>query len=444
MPYTMASLPDNVKRLSEQKQRQWLSVWNSAFSRCEKDGEGDCEASAFRQANGVVFSVGEPADRARLATFTLPAVAEPSGDFVLRQGKIFEAGDYPDHAFTITPEELRETVAAFQPVPLVLDHLATRHGITTVFDGKLGELRAVELGPDGQSLLGTVALPRWLDEVLGAGERKVSVEIDRQTRQLTALGLTTNPAIPDAALLSAYATFAGRRHSSADLKDLQAIHDLAVAQGAECTATMSREDAGEKGRTQMGFKDAVARWFSAGMPDDFDPAVDDAGKAALSDPKTPASQGDDALKASFAQELAARDSRIAALEAERRQNAAATFADSLVTAKKALPAEKPAIVAAFVRAAEDDAVHPATVTLGEGKSGGRVDALKALYDARPAHILTAETLPPDLNVEQVIAAFAAPKDQTTLTEERRRQLLAASPLGQAVLNAQNAQNGKGG
>lgn len=56
MPYSMDTLPDAVKKLTAEKQAQWLEVWNSAYSSCtEKNGDKvRCEQSAFAQAWGVV------------------------------------------------------------------------------------------------------------------------------------------------------------------------------------------------------------------------------------------------------------------------------------------------------------------------------------------------------------------------------------------------------
>jgi len=55
------SLPENVKRLPERQRRQWVSVWNSAFSRCmagdtriTSPNTNKCEGFAFQNANGVV------------------------------------------------------------------------------------------------------------------------------------------------------------------------------------------------------------------------------------------------------------------------------------------------------------------------------------------------------------------------------------------------------
>lgn len=58
MPYaSVVDLPENIKKLPAKKQRQFMHVWNSAYSRCTSNG-GDskaCETRAFAQANGVVL-----------------------------------------------------------------------------------------------------------------------------------------------------------------------------------------------------------------------------------------------------------------------------------------------------------------------------------------------------------------------------------------------------
>ncbi len=57
MPFSSVSdLPSNIKKLPAKKQRQWMAVFNSAFSAATKEGKStkDAEGSAFAQANGVV------------------------------------------------------------------------------------------------------------------------------------------------------------------------------------------------------------------------------------------------------------------------------------------------------------------------------------------------------------------------------------------------------
>ena len=54
MPYSDANdpgLPKYVQKLPDKKRRQWIAVFNSTMERCSGD---DCEAKAFRNANGVV------------------------------------------------------------------------------------------------------------------------------------------------------------------------------------------------------------------------------------------------------------------------------------------------------------------------------------------------------------------------------------------------------
>jgi len=56
MPYSGASdpkLPSNVQKMTATKRAQWVHVWNSAYKSCQSKDGADCEAAAFRQANGV-------------------------------------------------------------------------------------------------------------------------------------------------------------------------------------------------------------------------------------------------------------------------------------------------------------------------------------------------------------------------------------------------------
>ncbi len=53
MPWEIGDVEKHIKGLSDKAKKIWVSVANSALSRCmEKDGK-DCEASAIRQANSV-------------------------------------------------------------------------------------------------------------------------------------------------------------------------------------------------------------------------------------------------------------------------------------------------------------------------------------------------------------------------------------------------------
>jgi len=59
MPYSMdqpEKLPENVRKLSEKKQKVWVEVFNSAYKACQEEEETPekCETTAFAQANGAV------------------------------------------------------------------------------------------------------------------------------------------------------------------------------------------------------------------------------------------------------------------------------------------------------------------------------------------------------------------------------------------------------
>jgi hypothetical protein len=194
-----------------------------------------------------------------------------AGDSVVREGKIFEAGNYPDKNFEMTPDELRRAAAAFQPVPLDLEHTPT------VLDGKLGTLEAVRVSADGRTLFGTVRLPRWLDDLLKDGERKVSCTWTAATKRLQKLALVMNPRVSDAALMTCFAqrhdTVHGQSllqqlhdqtartgaiclpppgaadfHSQHERNGIQAVHDVTVAHGAMCAPRTGSAFSGDAGQ----------------------------------------------------------------------------------------------------------------------------------------------------------------------------------------------------
>lgn len=55
MPYTVDSkdLPKNILAMDAKKREAWVNTWNGVFAQCEKDGGEDCEARAFKMANGA-------------------------------------------------------------------------------------------------------------------------------------------------------------------------------------------------------------------------------------------------------------------------------------------------------------------------------------------------------------------------------------------------------
>jgi hypothetical protein len=170
---------------------------------------------------------------ARLAIFSLPhAPDKVDGLDVLRSGKLFQAGDYPDKEFSMSEAELAAAVAAFEACDIDLEHTPT------VLSGKLGRLESVTLSDDGKSLHGIVRLPKWLDDQLGETECKVSATWDRVTKQLKGLALVIDPRVPDAVLMAAFAAFAaeeGRHDTRTGQSVVQRLHNVAAEAGAVCT-----------------------------------------------------------------------------------------------------------------------------------------------------------------------------------------------------------------
>ena len=221
-------------------------------------------AIAKRKGFKIPNAWKETAKMAEFAEFALDTntVTKTSdGEYVLRTGKIFEAGDYKDKNFQISPEELLEAIDDFRPVDLDLEHMPT------ILDGKLGKLEAVALGDNGWDLIGTVRLPKWLDSQLGDGERKVSATWDRETKKLTKLALVRNPRVADAALMAAFAAneIAGGTQIEELVKNvmthwfeenaaqfakqtydgmsvMQSIHDRAASAGAVCKEPEKKTD----------------------------------------------------------------------------------------------------------------------------------------------------------------------------------------------------------
>lgn len=116
-------------------------------------------------------------------------------------------------------------------------------------------------------------------------------------------------------------------------------------------------------------------------------------------------------------ELEALRAQVAAAQAaqaqaagDARQLAAAAFADRMVAEARALPAERDAIAAAHLKAAQAD--------------GELLSAIEAMYTARPAHTLAREAIPAGAG-----GTLAAPG---AVTAERSAALLALTPLGRAA------------
>lgn len=443
----------------------------------------DDRATAEMSAHFATFDLGSPE-------------ASASADVVLYPNSLlFEAGDYPDKDFSLSPEELCLAAESFSdPVPVDLEH------VPTVLDGSLGELREVRPSEDGQKLFGTVAIPKWLDAVLPEGKRKVSCTWDRETKTLGGLALVVKPRITDAALMSAFAAakepavFKGahrtghgaytiqnvhdmaaragalcdpdnssssRFTSSRERSTIQQIHDHAVKGGARCAIMNDRsvamygaENPPHQRRRSMTLKERFLALFGKTETPPDDAAVDGfltALKAEAANPETETATTPEkpAAPASFADspEAKAMQAKIEKLERENRvaaiQRDAVVFADAEIAAERSLPSERNDLIADFTQAALDDHENPRKVTFsaadGKAVSGGRIDYLKAKHARRPRTLLTREQLLPDDLPEGARVVFAAETDKEKKpSDERLAKLMSYSELGRHALKQQKA------
>jgi capsid assembly protease len=143
----------------------------------------------------------------------------------------------------------------------------------------------------------------------------------------------------------------------------------------------------------------------------------------LREEKAPAA-GDDVENEQLRKELAD-------LLKQRIESEAKAFVDAQLAASRLLPAEAEGAVADYLQAAADDAAMPLA-------SGSRVDRLRQRIEARPSHKLTQELV---INGRDHRVIKADENDQTEVSEERRRELLAKTGAGRAALRSINQLKG---
>lgn len=375
------------------------------------------------QKFGIEISAGM-----NFATFDLgPQTAEDDG-FIYRAGKIFAAGRYEDKDFEITPEELVASAAAFERVAIDLEH------VPSVLDQKLGFLEAVEAADDG-TLYGVTALPKWLDDLLEEGERKVSATLDRATKRIAGLALVRSPRVTDAALMAAFA-------ASAD--GMQQMHDLSRKHGARCAASYAHDAApsGRKGTKPMTLWEKFKAALGAVEVDD-EPLVPN---SAPVPPSTPAAQPGPVPQASPSTEGLAPaqiefNQRLLASNVEMRRQLARSEAErwveSLVHGNVIAPVERSGILAMYAGLAEDEATESKKVSFGTDPlgqpagEGTRLQAFMALFERRPKHQLLAEIRPGEYQ-----ALFNNPVTNDAdkqLAPEQLATFLDMSPLGQRAI-----------
>lgn len=467
----------------------WPSLFAGGWNASDDD-EDDPHAPDDEDSNETPSA---PHPETTMSTFAL----DPPTEEMVRyeNALLFRAGDYSDKSYAMTTAELAEAAEDFQAVPNVVDHVAARFGIPTIFDGKLGHVESVRLSGDGTELRGTVAIPKWLDTTWTGGPKQVSCEWDRKTKRLRALGLVVKGRVPDAALMAAFsaahldtapALFSAAhrtpqgsmalqelhdhaaRHgavcdpdnsaafaSSRERSGIQKVHDLTTEHGAKCSVMSGAKPAmyganpSSKGKI-MSMKEKFLALFSGRAEQPPDAAVE-AFLSELTASKVTETETPPVVKtvvATFADspEARAMQKQIDDLKAANRlkdiTSDAATFADAEITAARALPSERADLIAVFTQAALDDHDHTTVVTFsdnsGKPTTGNRVAALKALHGRRPSHGLLKEYIGQDNLPDSARVLFA---DRSEKKDEfdaaRHDRLLAMTSNGQAAIARRN-------
>ncbi len=119
---------------------------------------------------------------------------------------IFKSGHYPDKNFSMSKDELKETISKFSnPVALGLEHIPT---ILSNRLGKLVELKDAGEDEHGNALMSGLALiPSWLDAIVPAKDRKLSAAFDRTSKSLIGCDFVIKPRVDGAAMMSKHHPF---------------------------------------------------------------------------------------------------------------------------------------------------------------------------------------------------------------------------------------------
>lgn len=394
---------------------------------------GDCECLNFcnctfeRSRSGqAAFSIAE-ADEPGGHSMTTPAV-----DYVEREGKVFEFGDYPDKQFSLTADEFRAAnpdggAGAF----VDLEHFRKPHALL----GKLGSVVGTEV--KGNALFARVRFPRALDDLLGSDERKVSCHFGPDKR-LKQLDLVLNPRIRDAALFSEAAdpsrppeadpgpstampavVFAAPIMASAPQSNLMAMfaqdfHDIAASCYPGLCGGGATFAANEGPRKHMALIHKKAMNHGASCSGTSGRFSEETEMSETTKPEAPA------VATFSADDLAALKKQLASLKAENDEirraailKDAAVFAENEIRADRATVPERPLLVKGYVRAALDDASHPDDATFSVGDvtfSAPRLADFIALQAARPK-------ASPIRTLNKPVAAPASPDGMTVFSND---------------------------
>ena len=306
---------------------------------------------------------------------------------VIRTGKLFEAGDFPDKNIEFDVNDLERAVAEFKPVENDLEHAST------ILDGHLGKLQKV--WRRGTELFGEVELPAWLDQAIGDEPIKVSLAFNK-AKKIVGNALVLRPRIEDAAIMSAFSV-----------------------------SQTSNKNKGQKpgALTPMKLKDAIKHLFGLDKVEDLDQEVT-LPEVTVPDPIT-----EPEVKSEVKPEPEFKaDPRVAAIEAQLLKERAYNFADDIIRSRKALPAQRDQIAAMFSQACKSDAGSGALFSLEKGLTeGAQVKGLRDFFAASPSHSLSGEAFVDDA----AVLLFGAGKEDQ-MSKDRKAKLLGMSALGRKI------------
>lgn len=334
---------------------------------------------------------------------------DTDGDMVIRRGKIFEAGDYPDKGVDFTDQDLAAAASSFAPVENDIEHRST------ILDGHLGKLQKV--WQQGSELFGELALPKWLDKTLGPNGLKVSLAFDANKR-IVGNGLVLRPRIADAAVFAAFSEFNENPGNPPEPKQ----------------ETAMKTTFGNLLKS-FGLDAAPAPDAEVTLPEGFSlPPEPKATTPAVTPPPKIQAFSDDPQAQAMQSELDAMKAQFAAMAQTAVKSKAYEFADHLINvAKKAIPAQRDGLAQQFVNAVQLDAaaaggaMFSAETGVVEGAS---VASLRKFWDDSPANGLTGEAVQ-DANV----LFFATGGQQGGMSPERRAALCGMTETGRTGLEA---------
>ena len=419
---------------------------------------------------------------------------EEDGDDVVLKGRFFRAGDYPDKDFSLTPDELYAAIAAFyEPVPVDLEHRPLVFGQADL-SGAFGRIDTI-WSDDGEWMMAEARKPRWLHQVMP--ETRISATFSRETKEVIGAAWTATPRVTDAQLVAAFArarhdtpsgqmamqrvhdaSVAGgavcappegggsgsgqaKMASRHEAKAIQQVHDVAVEHGASCEANgrspgamagyfsdppaPTRGKAAKVGRRRMNVLDWIkgkAEEEGVSLDDkELTAAFNAPSKAEL---EAAAKKHEEALQALHEQHQREMDAirkqqeataaTFAAQATERRELEAAQFAERQVAAKKVPPAARAALAALAARVSHGDAA----ATFSEGEKSTRALLDEFLSKLPDFSVFTTASIDP----AQVAALFneSGADEKTGLSDERRKHLLGATPLGRSIDRDKSASN----